>query len=204
MAEQTMEQTISEIWQLFRETDTKFKETDARFKETDARMEQRTAETDRQLKETDAKLRRLEGLFGNQWGRLIEALVQPSVLSLFQKRGHNVRRLHQRSKAQRNGDSMEIDIILENGDEVVAVEVKSTLTVEAVNDFLVDLRSFTEFFPLYHAYKIFGAVAGLDISQDVERYAYRRGLFVLRVSGEEMVQLVNDEQFVPQNFAKAN
>ena len=89
---------------------------------------------------------------------------------------------------------------LEDGDEVVAVEVKSTMTVEWVNDFLTDLATFTEFFPKYQGHRIYGAVAGLDISQDVERYAVRKGLFVLRVSGNEMVEIANAEQFVPRNF----
>lgn len=206
MAESTTEAAIAEIWQLFKETDTKFKETDARldqrFTETNAQLNQRFSETDRQIKETNAQLRRLEGLFGNQWGRLIEALVQPSVLKLFRNRGHDVHRLHQRSKAQRNGSSMEIDIILEDGNEVVPIEVKSTLTVEAVNEFLAELGEFIDYFPVYKSYRVYGAVAGLDVPQDVERYALRRGLFVLRVSGNEMVELVNDEKFVPRDFGK--
>ena len=192
MAETTMDQAVAEIWALFKDTDAKFKDTDVKFKETD-----------RQIKETDAKLRRLEGLFGNQWGRLIEALVQPNVLGLFQKRGHDVRRLHQRSKAQRNGSTLEIDLILEDAVEVVAVEVKSVLTIEAVNDFLVDLGEFAEFFPTYKSYRIYGAVAGLEVAADVERYATRRGLFVLRVTGNEMVQITNSDTFQPRNFGNA-
>lgn len=195
MTDPDVKQAVAEIWQLFWETDARL---DQRFAETDRRMK----ETAQQMKETDAKLRRLEGLFGNQWGKLIEALVQPSVLGLFQRRGHNVRRLHQRSKAQRNSDTMEINIILEDGNEVVAVEVKSTLTLEAVNEFLLDLHEFNQFFPLYKDYRIYGAVAGLDISSEVERYAYRKGLFVLRVTGEEMIQITNDEKFIPQDFAR--
>lgn len=193
MTEQTLEQSVNEIWKLFKETDARL---DQRFQETD----QRFRETDRQFKETDAKLRRLEGLFGNQWGKLMEALVQPSVLSLFQARGHDVRRLHQRSKAQRNGDHMEIDLILENSVEVMVVEVKTTLTVEAVSEFLDDLHQFLDFFPLYRGYRLYGVVAGLEVSADVARYAYRRGLFVLRITGEGMVQIDNDDHFQPRDF----
>jgi hypothetical protein len=192
MAEQTTEQAVTEIWALFKETAARSKETDLQIKETG-----------RQLKETDSKLRRLEGLFGNQWGRLVEALVQPGILQLFQARGHQVRRLHQRSKAQRNGDTMEIDLILEDQTEVVVVEIKSVMTLEAIQDFLVDLDGFTNFFPLYRGYQIYGAVAGLDVSEDVARHAYRRGLFVLRVSGEDMVQIHNDAKFIPRDFGIA-
>lgn len=184
MAKQTTEQAVAEIWQLFRETDAKFKETAAQFKET------------------DAKLRRLEGLFGNQWGKLLEALVQPAVLKLFQARGHQVRRLHQRSKARINGKNMEIDLILEDQTEVIAIEVKSIMTVEHISDFLADLALFTEFFPLYKGYQLYGAVAGLDVSEDVERYAYRRGLFVLRVTGDDRVQITNDDRFHPRDFGQ--
>ncbi|MEM7126509.1 MAG: DUF3782 domain-containing protein [Chloroflexota bacterium] len=200
MAEQTTEQAIAEIWKLFKETDAKFKETDAKFKETDTRLDERFAETQAEISRTNRNLQKLEGLFGNQWGRLIESLVQPGVLALFQGRGHDVHRLHQRSKAKLNGTTMEIDIILEDQTEVIPIEVKTNLNVEHVNDFLADLAEFTRFFPLYSAYHIYGAVAGLDISQDVIRYAYRRGLFVVSVTGTDLVEILNDEKFQPKDF----
>jgi len=56
MTEQVTEQTIAEIWQLFRETDTKFKETDARL--------------DRRFQESLQQIRALEVLFSSQWGKL--------------------------------------------------------------------------------------------------------------------------------------
>ncbi|MEZ4728029.1 MAG: hypothetical protein R3E79_12940 [Caldilineaceae bacterium] len=205
MAKQTTAEAVAEIWKLFRDTDARFKETDAKFKETDAKFKETDAkfkETDAKFKETDTKLRRLEGLFGNQWGRLLEALVQPAVLTLFQERGYQVRRLHQRSKTRLNGRTMEIDLILEDQTEVVVVEVKSIMTVEHISDFLSDLAVFTDFFPLYKGYHIYGAVAGLDVSEDVARYAYRRGLFVLRVAGNDMVQIDNDEDFRPRDFSQ--
>ena len=218
MTTQSTEQAIAEIWKLFRETDAKFKETDAQFKETDAkfketdaqfketdkRLDQRIAETDARLAEdlmaTRAELRKLEGLFGNQWGRLIEALVRPGVLSLFQQRGHDVRRLHQRSTATVDGRNMEIDIILEDGAEVIPVEVKTTLTIEAVNDFLDALAEFTVFFPIYQPFRVYGAVAGLEVPQNVGRYAYKRGLYVVSVTGTDMVEILNDEKFMPHDF----
>jgi predicted AAA+ superfamily ATPase len=177
MAEQTTQEAVAEIWQLFKETDVKFKE-------------------------TDAKIRALEGLFGNQWGRLIEALVQPGVLRLFQERGLQVRRLHQRSKAQRNGDTMEVDLILEDGAEVLVVEVKSTLGVADVDEFLQDLATFTDFFPIYRSYTVYGAVAALTFAESADRYAYRQGLYVVQVVGENSARIVNDNNFRPRDFGK--
>jgi hypothetical protein len=234
MAEPTLEQSVAEIWALFKETDARlderFRETDARlderFRETDARLDERFRETDARLderfRETDARLderfretdatlnryfrqtseniNRLEGLFHTQWGKMMEALVQPNALKLFQDRGIQVQYIYPRAKSQKNGDSMEIDLILENGAEIVVVEAKSTLGVSDVRDFLDDLAAFTKFFPKYASYRIYGAVAGLDIIEDADRFAYRQGLFVLNVVGDGMVQIKNDEKFQPHDF----
>lgn len=187
MTTQTSQDPVAEVWQLF-------KEAAEQFKETDARLDQR-------FKETDEKLRRLEGLFGDQWGKLMEAMVQPGVLQLFQQRGIQVRRLHQRSKAQLNGSNLEVDLILEDGSEVVVVEVKSTLRVADIDEFLdEELDQFTTFFPAYRGYTVYGAVAGLTFAENADRYAYRKGLFVVQVMGESSARILNDDRFRPTNF----
>lgn len=193
MTQEDVEQAVAEIWQLFKETDAKFKETDARFKETDARL-------DRRFGETDQKLNRLQALFGSQWGKMIEALVQSNALNLFQERGIRVRRLYQRVKSHPNGRTMEVDLILENEGEVIVLEAKSTLRVSDVQDLLADLSEFRTFFPKYEDYRIYGAVAGLEIVEEADRYAYRQGLFMLGIVGEGVVQLKNDADFRPRDF----
>jgi len=69
--QQTWQEAVSEVWLLF-------KETDARFKET------------------DKKINELSGLFSSQWGKMIEALVEPNALKLFQVRGIQVRYVYRR------------------------------------------------------------------------------------------------------------
>jgi hypothetical protein len=184
MTDQTNQEAITEIWQLFKETDAKFKETEAR------------------LNETTANLRRLEGLFGSQWGRMLEALVKPAALHLFRARGIDVHRTFQRVESQVDGATMEIDLILENAGDVVVVEVKSALKVADVEDFLTDLDDFLRFFPRYRGMNIYGAVAGLTIDENADRYAYRRGLFVLAVSGDNVVRILNDPNFKPRDFGR--
>lgn len=44
-----------------------------------------------------------------------------------------------------------------------------------------------------------GAVAAMVIPEDVARYAYKKGLFVITQSGEVMT-ILNDEQFEPKIF----
>lgn len=202
MAQNTWEDSVAEIWKLFKETDARL---DQRIAETDARLDQRIAETDARLAvqfaETDRKITRLEGVLGMQWGRLMEALVQPGVLQLFQERGIAVRHVFQRAKGQLEGDTLELDLLLENGTEIIVVEVKTRFTASDVSDFLLDLSQVTRFFPRYETYTIYGAVAGLEMPSDVSRYAYKQGLFVLAVEGEGLLQLKNDKNFKPKDFA---
>lgn len=189
MAEPTWQEAVAEVWQLFKETDAKFKETQG--------------ELDRRFKETDKKINQLSGLFSSQWGKMLEALVEPSALRLFRERGIQVNHTFPRAKSRLNGRAMEIDLLLENTDEVVVVEVKSTLKVSDVTDFLTDLGQFLDFFPRYRSYRVYAGVAALSIEEEADRYAYRQGLFVLGLSGEGVVQLHNDADFRPRDFAQA-
>lgn len=77
------------------------------------------------------------------------------------------------------------------------IEVKSTLTVEAVNEHLERLADFKNFFPEHPDKKIYGAVAGIVIDENADRYAYKQGLFVIAQSGEA-VKVLNDEKFQPR------
>ncbi|MFN8455223.1 MAG: DUF3782 domain-containing protein [Anaerolineae bacterium] len=183
MAEPTWQEAVAEVWQLFKETDAKFKETDAKFKET------------------DKKINQLSGLFSSQWGKLLEALVQPAALRLFQERGIQVHYVYQRVKSQLDGETLELDLLLENSTEVVVLEIKSTLKVSDVTDFLADVNQFLHFFPRYRSYRVYAGVAGLSIEEEADRYAYRQGLFVLGLTGEGVVQIKNGLDFRPRNFA---
>ncbi|MEZ4712571.1 MAG: hypothetical protein R3A44_35615 [Caldilineaceae bacterium] len=211
MAELTAQEQIDQIWEMFKasdarlrqsqaEWDRRFAETEALRRQSQAELDRRFAETSDEIKATNRGLRQLEGLFGNQWGRLIEALVKPGVLALFQQRGHKVTRIYENATARVNGYIMEIDIILEDSVDIIVIEVKSRLSVDDVNDFLADLDKFLVHFPRFAGYQIYGAVAALEVPQDVARYAYRRGLYVVEVSGDDMVQMLNDAAFRPRQF----
>jgi hypothetical protein len=95
---------------------------------------------------------------------------------------------------------MEIDLLLTNDQEAVVVEVKTTLRVEDVREFLEDLSEFTFFFPRYKGLKIYGAVAGIQIEEEADKFTYRQGLFVLACSGEGLVRILNRPEFDPKNF----
>ncbi len=186
----TNEKAIVEIWQLFRETDARL---DKLIAETDARMDKRSAETDK-------KINKLASTFGQQWGKLIEALVRPDSIRLFQERGIQIEFVSPRVKRERGRDTMEIDLLLLNKNELVVIEVKSRLRVADVNDLLEDLADFKDFFPEYKEYHVYGGVAGLDIVSEADKFAYRKGLFVLAVTGQNLVEIRNNLKFKPRDF----
>jgi hypothetical protein len=79
----------------------------------------------------------------------------------------------------------------------ILIEVKSRLTPEDVNDHLERLEKFKPLFPEYKDKQVFGAVAGMVITEDVEKHAYRQGFFVIGQRGENAV-ILNDEKFKPK------
>jgi hypothetical protein len=181
---QEMVEGFRELRELFKKTDRKFEETAQRFKET------------------DKKTRELEDLFTGQWGKLVEALMEPGAAKLFQERGIRVIGVFPRIKQQRNGNQMEIDLMLKNDDVVVVVEVKTTLKVDHVREFLEQINRFEDFFPEYKGRRIYGAVAGVNIEEKSDRFAYQQGLFVLGTGGEGTVRMLNDLKFKPKDFAR--
>ncbi len=165
-----------------------FKDTDRKFQETDKEIKEMTA----QFKESKKMVDALTG----KWGSFVEGLLIPAVQRLFQERGIVVNQVFHRAEARKNGKQMEIDILAVNAEYVVLVEAKSTLSVDDVNEHLERLANFKTFFPRYDDCKVIGAVAGIVIEQSADRYAYKKGLFVIAQSGE-MVKILNDEQFQP-------
>ena len=115
-------------------------------------------------------------------------------MRLFAQRNIAIEGTALRSKRHRDGREMEIDILGVNREYVVVVEVKTTLNVDDVKDHVKRLAQFKEFFPEYGERKVVGAVAGMRLEGEADKYAYRRGLYVLAQSGET-VRMLNDEAF---------
>ena len=156
-------------------------------------------EAKREKKKYDKEMKDLRGLFTSQWGALMESLVEGDLVPLLQKRNIPVKHTQTRLQGRHNGEHVEFDILAENGEEVVVVEVKTTLRPEDVMHFLEQLGKFTTYRPLYKARKIYGAVAFLKADKSVQVHAERQGLFVIRATGSS-AGIVNDTEFVPRVF----
>ncbi len=202
--------TLEDIYQIFQRAQ---EETERRAAEFDRRLAESKAEADLRLAESKAEADRrhaeLEKLVAtankavnnltSRWGRFVENLVEPAAVRIFQERGIEVKETHKRMKVKRGELEMEIDIFAVDDTEAVAIEVKSYLSQTEVDEFLENLTKFKQAFPAYKNYQIYGAVAGIEIDQGVDRYAYKKGLFVIRQSGES-VEIANDHKFKPTSW----
>jgi hypothetical protein len=132
-----------------------------------------------------------------RWGRFVEELVRPAVVRMFRDRDILITRTMERVRSPlSSGNPMEIDILGVNGMKVVAVECKSRLSKDDVDEMCDRLTKFKQAFPEYAHYSLYGAVAGIEINEGVDIYAYRKGLFVIRTNGDS-VDIANDHKFQP-------
>ena len=87
-------------------------------------------ETDRRMQETDLRLRKLDELFNGQWGKLMESLVEGDLVRLLNQRSIAVDHTITNAKKNYGERRWKFDILAVNGEEVVVVEVKTTLKVD--------------------------------------------------------------------------
>ena len=152
-------------------------------------------ELEKMIAQMSAKVDALTG----KWGRFVEGLIAPGAVSMFKERGIEIDRIFQRVKARKDGDRMEIDILGVNKEYAVLIEVKSTLGVEDVKEHTERMKAFKRFFPEYSDRKVVGAVAGIVIDENADRFAYRQGFFVIAQTGET-AKILNDEKFKPKTW----
>ncbi len=144
--------------------------------------------TDRRSHPSDDLFSPIEGLVG--------ALLDGMHSDLFAGRGISVAETAAGARSYRDG-SVAFGPLLIDDDQVVAVEAAHRIEIEVVDDFSRRLQRFRRCFPRFARCRVYGAVAGIEIAEGADRYAYRRGLFVIRQSGDS-VAIANDERFRPK------
>ena len=198
----TTQPTYDDIMRLLQEVSLRSLETDRQFKETDRQLKEiveQSKQTDRQFKETDRKIKEVTksiGKLGNRLGDFIEDAVRPAAVRLFQERGIVVHEVYQNVTMERDGEGLEIDLLVVNDIEAVGVECKSNLKVDDVNEHLERLAKLKRLSPKYRNFKLMGALAAMVIPDNVARYAIAKGLFVIGQSGEHL-EIRNDQNFKP-------
>ena len=166
-------------------------EFDRRMERMSQKVAEQQAKTDLQIERTNKKIESL----GSRVGEIVENMVGGDIVGQFQALNIAIH-AHSRDKTfgiRGTDESGQIDVFLENGDLVVLIEVKTKLTDE-------DVRIHIERLEKYRLFgrdkrRILGAVAGAVVSDDVVKFAHRKGLYVIVQSGIA-VEIVP----TPENF----
>ena len=213
--------TFDEVWQILKETAKQQKESHKAFKEEikesqmkfDKEMKESRIEFDKDMKESriefdkkleesriefDKKMNKMRGIWSNAWGDFVESLVSGSLVKMLQEWIPSINMIMKNIEGQRNGYDYEFDIIAINNEALVATEVKSTLNVRDVKDFLEKLKNFSMFLPQFKNYKVYGAVAYLKVTQSADKFAMKQGLFVIRATGDSGEILNKKGAFEPK------
>ncbi len=164
------------------------------------RLSEESRKTQESLRKTDKQIRKTDRTFNDQWGKLMESLVEGDLVKLLQRRGVNVTQVYARRHRLGDARQREVDILAWNGTDVVAVEVKSTLLVKHVRRFEETMWEVPTLLPLKGVLRYYGAVAYLRAEQKSEIYARHRGFFVIRATGSS-ASITNEDDFRPRDFS---
>jgi hypothetical protein len=171
--------TLEDIWKLFQDSDRKWQE-----------MREEMRETDKKIKQVTENIGRL----GNKFGDFVEEMVRPAAVRLFQERGIDVHEVHRDVSSTRHGEGIEVDLLVVNDTDIIAIECKSTLSIDDVNEHVERLGKLKRLLPAYSNKHVMGAVTGMIIPENVAQYAYRQGLYVIGQTGNQLVAR-NDLKF---------
>ena len=214
-SKQETDRKIQENDRLLRESkqenDRRRQETDRKIQENDLLLQEIQQKHDRLLQNTQKRLERMikenkdyiqqiDSRWGNKWGKLMEVLIQGSLLKLLNQIGIKVKKVIPNYEGIRAKQVREYDLVAINGREIVVVETKATLTKQDVDDFLEKIKSFKKFCSEFKHLTGHGGVACFKSAKRVLEYAEEQGLLVIQVLGNDNAVLVNKQGFKPKVF----
>ncbi len=162
----------------------------AEFERSQAEYEKRVAEDHRQMeelrqqmKDTKQYLREMGNKYTSQIGHVVEGLMEPSAMALFQQVGFDICKCWKNMKCKRKdlNMGMEVDLFLHDTTDAVAVEVKTNCCKSDVDYFLKQMEKFGTLFPEYAGVNVYLAMAAINYDHESDKYAAEKGLFVIRV-----------------------
>ncbi len=150
------------------------------MKAANERLDKVSADTNRAIKD-------MKHMFNSQWGRLVEELCKPAAFKLFKDEGIEVERVYEGIRKMKvdGQDVMEIDVALCDTTVAVIVEVKSRCGNREIDHFLKQMEHCKEWYPDFADKELRVAVAAIQYDDGTITYALSKGLYVLKLSGED-------------------
>jgi hypothetical protein len=170
------------------------------FEETDRRIEESSRKTDRAIRRLSKNI----GGLNNSFGKWAEAMVSAKLWEKFKTLGYTFTHGGPHEFWEGERTVAQVDMLLENGDYLMAVEIKSALTEENVDDHLKRVEKVREYLDKRgDRRKLVGAVAGMVVSAAARDYAQKKGLYVLVQSGKSVALAETPAGFTPREWQAA-
>jgi seryl-tRNA synthetase len=156
------------------------------LKEFSERQEKANQELRDALRESKKALDKSMGELTNKLGSIVENIMVPDLPKKFKALGYSIDRIAT-YKYTKQGVYAQIDALLENGTMAIAVEVKTTLRKEDIDDHLLRMDKVRQ-----HADKngdtrqFLGAMAATIADKTLITYALKQGLFIIQPSSENI------------------
>jgi hypothetical protein len=192
--------TYEKVWAMFQETGKK-------FQETDQLITRIFTEADERIKKLELLVKKNSELYGglsNNFGALAENMVGPDIAKRFNELDYHFDLVATKGSEikDKNGKIItQIDILLENGETIIAVEVKAKPAIkdiehhkrrlEIVRDRWSNIRN--------KRMKVMGAIAGAIFEDDVKEAVQKAGFYAIVQSGDTMKIEMTDD-FVPKEW----
>lgn len=161
----------------------------ALFAKTDAKIAQLVTQISRTEKQV--------GDITDTLGKYVEEQVRPKAISEFKRFGIFLNESHFRVTNEDGSGNIlyEIDLLLVNSEFAVAIESKSKLKIDDIDNHIIRLEKVRNN-PTkgLKSVKLLGAVAGMIVPKNVLEYATKMGLFVFVPTGET-VKIANPTEF---------
>jgi ribosomal protein L9 len=184
------------VWAALQETDRIMKDNAKRQEESAKEQEKRQKESEKRRKEFEELQKELNknfheqlGKITNLFGQFTEAMLTPALSKKFMDFGFDFQTTSRNFevKGKDHKTLLEVDIMMENGDKVMLVEVKTKLTIERINYHIERLEKMRAYADARGDTRTFlGAVAGVVVTEKERTYALNQGLYLIETSGENL------------------
>ena len=195
--------TFEKVWETFMESRRRMEESDRELKkrmdesnqelkkrmdESNQELKKRMDESQKRMDESQKRIEKNLGGLGNSLGWLTESLFTNELWKKFSDLGIPVTG---QSSHRKFCDSKkvlaEIDLFIENGECAIAVEIKTKMTIEFVDDHLERIEIVRRYLDARgDKRKMIGAVAGGIVPENVLKYAHKKGLYVVLQTGDSV------------------
>lgn len=178
--------TFEDVWAALMEDRQRQKEYALQQKENDRKNQEEWEKIRRSQKRLDKQM----GDLHNRFGEMAEHLVAPGIVKRFNELGFHFHSYVDRGRKIMDGQGntkAQVDVLLENGDYVIAVEVKATVREKDIEHHVRRLEIYREHMNTLHDHrKLLGAIAGAIFGDAEKEASIEAGFYVLVQSGDTM------------------